>query len=101
MLETEYSSLLPLATIGTDEYCRRFMHLSSRPAIRLSIRLSVPNDVTTLTLSGFQMIRSRFLDQMAMLGQYLHVSWNFVIFYDRLGSGLRDDITTRHCINST
>ena len=30
---------------------------------------------------------------MAMLGHILHVPWNLEIFHDRLGQGLRDDVT--------
>ena len=37
---------------------------------------------------------SRLQFKMAILGQFLHISWNFEIFHDRLRPGLRDDITT-------
>ena len=33
------------------------------------------------------------LFKMAMLSQFLHVPRNFEIFYDRLGQGLRDNVT--------
>ena len=41
---------LPASAIGADGYCR-----SWRPVVRPSVRLSVPNDVATLTLEGFQL----------------------------------------------
>ena len=31
---------------------------------------------------------------IAMLGNFLSVPWNFEISHDKLGQGLRDDITT-------
>ena len=36
---------------------------------------------------------SRLLFKMAMLGQFLRVSWKFSNFHDRLGPGLRNDVT--------
>ena len=30
--------------------------------------------------------------KVAMLGQFLRIPWNFEIFHDRLGPGLRDDV---------
>ena len=60
---------------------------------------SVPNDVTTLTLLGFQLSAwnlagwytvpwSRPLFKMAMLAHFLHVLRNFKIFHGRLGPGI-------------
>ena len=37
---------------------------------------------------------SRLLYTVTMLGQFSRVLWKFEIFYDRLGPGLRDDVTT-------
>ena len=36
---------------------------------------------------------SRLLYKMAMLSQFLCISWNFEFYHDRLGPGLGDDIT--------
>ena len=89
----ETKPILPSAAIGADRYCRRSLRPSGRP----SVRLSVPNDVTALTLEGFQLLAwnlaewctvswNRSLSKMAMLGQFLCVP-RTEIFHDRLGPG--------------
>ena len=85
-------SMTSIFTLGRH---RRRRELSSfyAPAC-----LSVPNDVTALTLEGFQLLawnlvgwctvpRSISLCKIAMLGQVLRVSRNVEIFHDRLGPG--------------
>ena len=63
-----------------------------RPSARPSVCLSVPNDVTALTLQGFQYqpkiclddaqyhVADRSLFKLALLGQLLRVPRNFEIF---------------------
>ena len=79
-------------------------HASGRQSVPLSVFLSAPNDVTALTLQGFQLWAwqlvgwctvpwSRSIFKMTILGQFLHVSRNFEIFHDSLGSDMRKDVT--------
>ena len=64
----------------------------------------IPKDVTTLTLWDFHLLASNLLGwctvpwsrplcKMAMIKHFLHVSWKFEIFHDRIRPGLRDNIT--------
>ena len=65
------------------------------PCICLPASLSVPSDVTPLTLwAGINFCTfHRTLKFGGMMHSAMkHASWNFEIFYDRLGPGLRDDV---------
>ena len=70
--------------------------------VRPSIRLSVPNDVTTVTQDFIYRsdiwLRHITMKQIAienghMLSQFLHVTWNCYIFWERPGIGLKKDVT--------
>ena len=104
VMKSDSILIVSLAAISTDGYCHRSLCPSALPSICLLVcpsvcimlwvcscwTMSVPNDVTALTLWGFQLLAwnlvgwctetwIRLLLKMVMLGQFLHIPQNFEI----------------------
>ena len=95
-------SFLPSATISADRYCHCSMRQPVCSCVCTSIHLSIWKDVTTPKISviGWNLVGwytvpcSRSLLKMVMLSQILAIPQNLQILHDRIGPGLRNDITT-------
>ena len=77
----QFVPFLPSSAIGADGYCRR----SLRPAGHTSVHLSVPNDVTALTLLGFRWYQPEiWWDDAQQHEAYCYLKWpcpaNFCAF---------------------